>query len=62
MARVCLFALILICALMAGCKYIDFFGDTDSAYNQTNELWRQGYGFNNPNADRIKHGKEPLDF
>ncbi len=27
-----------------------------------NEYWREGYGFNNPNADRIRQGLKPLNF
>ena len=26
------------------------------------ELWRQGYGFNNPNPDRISQGLPPKDL
>lgn len=29
---------------------------------QVDQLWRQGFGYNNPNADRIKNGQEPLNF
>ncbi len=25
-------------------------------------LWRQGYGFNNPNNERIRNGQPPLNF
>ena len=28
----------------------------------TNNLWKQGYGFNNPNVDRIRDGKQPVAF
>ncbi len=27
-----------------------------------NQLWRGGYGFNNPNVERIQNGQEPLNF
>lgn len=27
-----------------------------------NDLWRQGYGFNNPNPERIRNGEPPLNF
>ena len=39
-------------------------GPTVSAVegNPTNELWKQGYGFNNPNVDRIRDGKKSADF
>ncbi|MCA9067414.1 MAG: hypothetical protein KDA84_00725 [Planctomycetaceae bacterium] len=26
------------------------------------QLWREGYGFNNPNADRRKEGLAPVDM
>jgi hypothetical protein len=26
------------------------------------ELWRQGYGFNNPNVERARQGLPPLNF
>ena len=29
---------------------------------RTDELWRQGYGYSNPNADRIRSGQDPLNF
>jgi hypothetical protein len=29
---------------------------------ETNKLWNKGYGFNNPNPDRISKGLRPLDF
>ncbi len=25
-------------------------------------LWKQGYGFNNPNPERIRNGQRPLRF
>ena len=27
-----------------------------------NSAWRQGYGFNNPNSERIRNGEKPVDF
>jgi hypothetical protein len=29
---------------------------------QLNQLWEEGYGYNNPNADRIKQGLPPIPF
>jgi hypothetical protein len=29
---------------------------------RTNELWRQGYGYENPNIERIKNDQQPLNF
>jgi hypothetical protein len=25
-------------------------------------LWKQGYGFNNPNPERVRNGQKPLNF
>ena len=25
-------------------------------------LWKQGYGYNNPNSERIRNGQKPLNF
>jgi hypothetical protein len=55
MARVRVVCLMLLVACMAGCC-------TDSNYDGLNSLWRQGYGFNNPNSARIAQGKSPFDF
>lgn len=40
------------------------FGSQDKSSEETalNQNWRSGYGFNNPNPDRIKNGKAPLNF
>jgi hypothetical protein len=27
-----------------------------------NELWEEGYGYNNPNAERIRQGLPPIPF
>lgn len=36
---------------------------TDGEENDSfNGLWRQGYGFNNPNAERIPNKEPPLNF
>jgi hypothetical protein len=55
------FQLFLVCTigcLLLGCS------STPKSQNEEelNRLWRAGYGFNNPNADRIRQGKEPVDF
>ena len=34
----------------------------DKSADNLNTLWKQGYGFNNPNPDRIKKGLKPVDF
>lgn len=36
-----------------------FKSDLDRSNDQ---LWRDGYGFNNPNNDRTNHGLEPVNF
>ena len=33
--------------------------DEETMFDQ---LWREGYGFNNPNPERIRQGKPPLNF
>ena len=40
------------------------FGSQDKANDETaiNQNWRSGYGFNNPNPERIKNGQAPLNF
>ena len=55
MACVRVLALMLMVACLAGCC-------TDSNYDELNGLWRQGYGFNNPNPARIAQGQHPLNF
>jgi hypothetical protein len=30
--------------------------------SQLDRLWKQGYGFNNPNPERIRNGQKPLRF
>ena len=59
MARIrLLFLLVALTALhAAGCK-----SAPDPQEQELNELWREGYGFNNPNADRIRKGLKPLNF
>lgn len=34
----------------------------DAASCQSDTLWKQGYGFNNPNPERIRQGLEPVNF
>ena len=39
------------------------FGDEDEEEGfDPDELWRQGYGFNNPNPERIRNGQPALNF
>lgn len=34
----------------------------DSARDDIDSLWKAGFGFNNPNPERIKQGLEPQNF
>jgi hypothetical protein len=36
--------------------------ETDPWRKTSNSLWREGYGFSNPNPQRIRAGQEPKDF
>ena len=36
--------------------------DTEDSNKEINRLWHQGYGYNNPNPQRQREGKKPLDF
>jgi hypothetical protein len=36
--------------------------EPDESKAQLNRLWEQGYGFNNPNNERIKQGLPPEPF
>lgn len=46
------FLLAVLAVFVSGCA-------TDSSLQQA---WRQGYGFNNPNPERIKQGQPPTSF
>ena len=52
--KVCLAGVTLI-VLFSGCA-------SDREDTQIDHLWRQGYGFNNPNPERIRNGKPPLNL
>jgi hypothetical protein len=45
----------LIC--LSGCA-----SNRNAEEERLNNLWKEGYGFNNPNPDRIKNGQKPLNF
>ncbi len=45
----------LLLVLLSGCA-------SDPHDSEIDRLWRQGYGFNNPNLERIKNGCPPVDF
>lgn len=40
---------------VAGCA-------SDSHDDHFDSLWKQGYGYNNPNVDRIRTGQKPTGF
>lgn len=44
----------------SGCRAIrpDYSLFKTDHQEQVDQLWRQGFGYNNPNADRIKNGQE----
>jgi hypothetical protein len=54
MARLLSFLLLLATVFLAGCA--------NETYDRNNELWRQGYGYNNPNAANLRQGKKLSDF
>ncbi len=42
-----------------------FFGSgcaSDQPESEADRLWKQGYGYNNPNADRLRNGEPPVNF
>ena len=50
--------------LLSGCSslkpdYSLFKSDLEA---RTDALWKRGYGYNNPNPERIRNGQEPLNF
>jgi len=56
--------LIVLFCLLSGChalqpEYSLFKTDHEE---RIDELWRQGYGYSNPNVDRIKNSQTPLNF
>jgi hypothetical protein len=42
---------------LAGCK-----SNRSAQEEELNQLWRQGYGFSNPNADRMRKGLPVKNF
>ena len=48
--------IVVLVALTSGCVSNS---DSDS---ELESLWEQGYGFNNPNAERLKKGLPPEEF
>lgn len=52
------------CIVLSGCRTLqpDYSLFKSDQEEQIDELWRQGYGRNNPNVARIRNGQEPLNF
>ena len=55
----CLLAVV--CLMVSGCRSLrpDYSLFKSEQERQTDDLWRQGFGYNNPNADR---GQKPVNF
>ena len=56
--------LLAVCVCLPGCQAIKpeyslFKSDSEE---RVDKLWRQGYGYNNPNPDRIRNGQDPVNF
>lgn len=56
--------LLVLCIALSGChtikpKYSLFESDQEKSLD---DLWQQGYGYNNPNVDRIKNDQTRLNF
>lgn len=56
MIRAIGFLMVLVVFLSSGCA------SDDEYESELDYLWRQGYGFNNPNVRRIKSGEPPLNM
>lgn len=35
---------------------------SDRNEHPMDNLWKQGYGYNNPNVDRLRNGQKPIGF
>ncbi len=54
--------LFIVVALFAFTKIAGCASSKSEMERELDDLWRGGYGFNNPNPERIQQGKEPLNF
>jgi hypothetical protein len=63
MRRTILFLLLLI-SVGGGCRVSSPVKSTDRGKDEfcADTLWRQGYGFNNPNLERMRTGLKPVNF
>jgi len=54
---------IVVCIALSGCRTLkpEYSLFKSEQEERTDELWRQGYGYNNPNVERIRNGQEPLN-
>lgn len=56
MSRLAVFLIALFCC--AGCA-----SDSNDRHNDhLDSLWKQGYGYGNPNVERMRNGQKPVDF
>ena len=53
---ICLLLFVAISVSLVGCA------SDDHHDNELDQLWRQGYGFHNPNIGRMQKGQPPLSF
>ena len=47
---------------IAGWMIEDWCNDAFGVQSETNRLWHQGYGYNNPNPQRKREGNRSIDF
>lgn len=58
--QLAIYCCLLASLLFVGCAAPDP-QDQSNDHISTRRLWREGYGFNNPNAERIRNGLPPED-
>ena len=56
--------LVVACLLASGCAHFKPSSRNSSDHSEfdADSLWRQGYGFDNPNSERLRNGQTPLNF
>lgn len=52
------------CIAISGCRTLqpEYSLFKSEHEEQTDALWRQGFGYNNPNAERIRDGRDSVNF
>lgn len=48
--------IVLLIVTVAGCA------SDRNEQHPMDSLWKEGYGYNNPNAERIRNGEKPVGF